>query len=107
MADFPKFQLAVTLLAVLMASTLLAPVAVAQSAADTLAVVGHAPPPVANATATVAGTGGFSTYYYWIVARYGGGSVFPIGPAMVGNAAATIAAPTSISVNWTPVNETG
>jgi len=45
MADFPKFQLAVTLLAVLMASTLLAPVADAQSAADTLAVVGHAPPP--------------------------------------------------------------
>jgi len=96
-----NFRLAVTLFAALVAFT---PTVAAQSAADTLAVVGHAPPPVANVTATVIGTGGFSTYYYWVVAHYGGGMVFPTGPAMAGNAAAAIAAPTSISVNWTPVN---
>ena len=86
-------------------SLLLASVAAAQPLPQSVKLASAAPGPVTAASASVVGSGGFSVYYYWIVANYGSGSAYPVAAVPAPNAPATLNGSNYVALAWsTPAN---
>lgn len=72
---------------------------------QTLTLQAPAPKSPDNMSATVVGVSGQTTYYYWIVARYGVGNSSIFGPTVVTNAPNTLSVSNYVMVNWSPTTE--
>lgn len=66
-------------------------------------LVAPAPAPVRQISASVNGTSGGATYFYWVVARYPAGSAVAGGPAQINRAPNTLNAANFVRVTWQQV----
>ena len=58
------------------------------------------PPPAQGGNATIVGTPGNATYYYWVIAKYPIGNATPLGPIQADNAPNTLSGGNYIKLNW-------
>ena len=84
----------------------------AQSNQESLFLASGNPARPTNITGGVTWAGGIvtpplTTYYYWVVAVYQGGSVVGVGPVKVANAPVTTTAGNFVTISWTGVPGTG
>lgn len=63
----------------------------------------NGPVPVSGGNASVVGTAGLTTYYYWIVAKYPIGNSVPLGPITLNNAPNTLSGGNYVQLNWNGV----
>jgi hypothetical protein len=110
MKSITNFRLLGMVLAILLAtSTVFCPVALAQNPDNpgNVSIISVDPQVPGTMSAALCNgvlcVGGATTYYYWVVAVYPGGSVVSIGPAVVHNSPLVTTATNFVNVNWAPI----